>query len=146
MAKQLTIGEVARRTGLSAKTIRFYEEQGCIPRVGRSGSGYRLYSEGDVWRLRLVKQIRMLGLPLAEVRPLVIQSMDAECNVFASDLNALLVAQKESISRRIAELESLREEIDLLSAHVEHCECDPGQTLADCYCCSLIQVEGGEKP
>ena len=41
MAKQLTIGEVAKRTGLSTKTIRFYEEEGCIPAVGRNDAGYR---------------------------------------------------------------------------------------------------------
>jgi hypothetical protein len=64
--------------------------------------------------------------------------------VFAGDLSAVLRAQKEEISRRIAELASLRDEIDVLTAHVEHCECDPGQTMTDCYCCSLLDEEGGD--
>jgi DNA-binding transcriptional MerR regulator len=143
MAKQLTIGEVAKRTGLSTKTIRFYEEEGCIPAVGRNDAGYRLYSEGDVWRLRLVKHIRLLGLPIAEVKTLVTESLNSECAVFASDLTGLLDAQKDAISRRITELESLRDQIDVLQGHVEHCECDPGQTAAECYCCSLLEEEGG---
>ena len=143
MAKQLTIGEVAKRTGLSTKTIRFYEEEGCIPAVGRSDAGYRLYSEGDVWRLRLVKHIRLLGLPLAEVKSLVTGSLNEECAVFAGDLTGVLNAQKDAISRRIAELEALRDQIDVLQGHVEHCECDPGQTAAECYCCSLLTEEGG---
>lgn len=143
MAKQLTIGEVAKRTGLSTKTIRFYEEEGCIPAVGRNDAGYRLYSEGDVWRLRLVKHIRLLGLSLAEVKSLVNQSLDAECSVFASDLTGMLNSQKDAITRRISELESLRDQIDVLQGHVEHCECDPGQTAAECYCCSLLEEEGG---
>ena len=84
MAKQLTIGEVAKRTGLSTKTIRFYEEEGCIPAVGRNDAGYRQYSEGDVWRLRLVKHIRLLGLPLTEVKSLVTESLNSECAVFAT--------------------------------------------------------------
>jgi DNA-binding transcriptional MerR regulator len=143
MAKQLTIGEVAKRTGLSTKTIRFYEEEGCIPAVGRNDAGYRQYSEGDVWRLRLVKHVRLLGLPVAEVKSLMTESLNAECAVFASDLTGLLDAQKDAISRRIAELESLRDQIDVLRGHVEHCECDPGQTAAECYCCSLLEEEGG---
>jgi DNA-binding transcriptional MerR regulator len=143
MAKQLTIGEVAKRTGLSTKAIRFYEEEGCIPAVGRNDAGYRQYSEGDVWRLRLVKHIRLLGLPLAEVRSLVTESLNEECSVFAGDLTQVLSAQKDAISRRISELESLRDQIDVLQGHVEHCECDPGQTAAECYCCSLLTEEGG---
>lgn len=144
MAKQLTIGEVAKRTGLSTKTIRFYEQEGCIPEARRSDSGYRLYSEGDVWRLRLVRQIRMLGLPLSQIGALLTESMDAQCDVFADDLLALLQRQKDEVSRRISELENLRDEIDVLTAHVEHCECEPGQTMQDCYCCSLLSEEGGD--
>jgi len=143
MAKQLTIGEVAKRTGLSTKTIRFYEEEGCIPAVGRNDAGYRQYSEGDVWRLRLVRHIRLLGLPLTEVKSLVTESLNEECAVFAADLTEVLNAQKDAISRRITELESLRDQIDVLQGHVEHCECDPGQTAAECYCCSLLEEEGG---
>lgn len=142
--QQITIGEVSQITGLSTKTIRFYEDEGCIPPVARSDSGYRLYSRGDVWRLRLVKQIRMLGLPLAEIKPLVSQSMDRECTGFAGDLREMLERQRLEIDRRIAELEDLRLQIDDLRGHVDHCECEPEQTVADCYCCTLLQEEGGD--
>ena len=144
MTKQLNIGDVAKLTGLSTKTIRFYEDEGCIPPVERSDSGYRVYSEGDVWRLRLVKQIRLLGLPLADIKPLVAQSMDTECTVFAGDLSLVLERQKLEIDRRIAELESLRGQIDVLAGHIDHCECAPGQTVAECLCCSLLKEEGGD--
>ncbi len=143
--KQLNIGDVAKLTGLSTKTIRFYEDEGCIPPVARSESGYRVYSQGDVWRLRLVKQIRLLGLPLADVKPLVSQSMDTECNVFAGDLTSMLQRQKLEIESRIMELESLRDQIDVLEGHIEHCDCDPGQTVAECFCCSLLEEEGGDQ-
>lgn len=145
MSKQLTIGDVAKLTGLPAKTIRFYEDEGCIPPVARSEGGYRLYSEGDVWRLQLVRQARLLGLPLSEIKPLVAQSMDTECVAFAADLTAMLDRQRAAIDKRIAELESLREQITLIESHVAHCECDPGQTVNDCYCCALLQEKGGEQ-
>jgi DNA-binding transcriptional MerR regulator len=144
MSEQLTIGDVSKLTGLPKKTIRFYEDEGCIPPVARSGSGYRLYSRGDVWRLQLLRQARLLGLSLAEIKPLITQSMDTECLVFASDLMSMLERQKAAIDRRIAELESLREQIAVLEGHIEHCECAPGQTVGECFCCSLLLEEGGE--
>jgi DNA-binding transcriptional MerR regulator len=144
MSEQLTIGDVSKLTGLTAKTIRFYEDEGCIPPVARSGSGYRLYSKGDVWRLQLLRQARLLGLPLAEIKPLITQSMDTECLAFASDLMSMLDRQKEVIDRRIAELESLRDQIAVLEGHIDHCECAPGQAVGDCFCCSLLLEEGGE--
>ena len=144
MSKQLTIGNVSKRTGLPAKTIRFYEDEGCIPPVARGENGYRVYSEGDVWRLQLVKQVRLLGLPLAEVKPLITQSMDTECLAFAGDLTAMLERQKAEIDRRIAELESLRGQVAVLEGHIAHCDCAPGQTVVDCFCCSLLIEEGGE--
>lgn len=142
--KQLTIGEVARRTGLSAKTIRFYEDEGCIPPIARGESGYRLYTEGDVWRLNLIRQLRLLGLPLAEARTLVTNSFDTECAVFANDLTALLERQKREIERQIAELEDLRSRIGVIEGHIDHCQCDPGATVGDCFCCSLLNEEGGD--
>ena len=70
--------------------------------------------------------------------------MDTECGVFAGDLTSMLGRQKLEIDRRIAELESLRDQIDVLEGHIEHCECDPGMTVADCFCCSLLDEEGGD--
>jgi MerR family copper efflux transcriptional regulator len=144
MSKQLNIGDVAKRTGLSAKTIRFYEDEGCIPPVARAESGYRVYSEGDVWRLTLVRQLRLLGLPLSETRDLVSQSLDTDCANFAGDLTSMLDRQKREIDRRIAELEALRSQIGVLEGHIDHCECDPGSTVGECYCCSLLFEEGGD--
>ena len=60
-----TIGEAARMTGLAPRTIRFYEQEGLLPAVARSASGYRLYGPEDLRRLRLVSRSRILGLPLA---------------------------------------------------------------------------------
>lgn len=145
MATQhLTIGTVSRLTGLPARTIRFYEEEDLIPRATRSESGYRLYSRGDVWRLKLVRQVRALGVPLADIRPLISQSMERDCIDWAGDLRSMLARHREEIERRIVELNDLRGQITDLQSHVEHCECEPGQTVADCFCCTLLDEEGGE--
>ena len=63
-AELLTIGELARRTGVPARTIRFWSDAGLIPPAGRSSSGYRLYDAGAAARLELVRALRELGLGL----------------------------------------------------------------------------------
>ena len=73
----LTIGQIARRTGISAKTIRFYEEIGLLPRPPRGPNSYRRYSLADVNRLLLLRRIRLLGLPLSSAKPLLIGASDA---------------------------------------------------------------------
>lgn len=65
----MTIGKAAKRAGLSARTIRYYESIGVLRRAARKNT-YRLYSERDVNLLRLVARARDLGLPPAELRQL----------------------------------------------------------------------------
>lgn len=61
------VGELAAATGLTVRTLRYYEEIGLLPASGRSGGGHRLYSVSDVERLYRICLLRRLGLPLAEV-------------------------------------------------------------------------------
>ncbi len=62
------VGELARRTGLSVRTLHYYDEVGLLSPSRRSGSGYRLYSPEDVERLQRIKSLRQLGFGLSEVR------------------------------------------------------------------------------
>ena len=64
----LTIGELARRTGLSVRTIRYWSETGMVPEATRSAGGHRLYDAAGVARLELVATLRELGIGHAEVR------------------------------------------------------------------------------
>src|SRR5437899_6943057 len=145
MVREMNIGAVSRLTGLSAKAIRFYEAAGLIPPARRNESGYRRYSEHDLRRLRLLRQLRLLGLPLDKAKPLLEKALSAGCGTFAAELTRAFAAQKETIARRIAELEELRGQIDQLSAHVSHCDCDPGLSVADCQFCPILDEEGGDK-
>ena len=65
------IGEVAERVGLSLRTIRYYEEVGLIAPSARTQGGFRLYTEADVNRLQLVKDMKPLGFSLDEMRDLL---------------------------------------------------------------------------
>jgi DNA-binding transcriptional MerR regulator len=64
----LTIGQLASRTGLAVRTIRYWSDIGAVSPVGRSSGGHRLYDAESVARLELVRTLRELGLGLEEVR------------------------------------------------------------------------------
>ena len=70
------IGAVAKAVGLSLRTIRYYEEVEVVPPSGRTNGGFRLYTDEDVERLRLVKQLKPLDFTLEEMRDLL-RTLDA---------------------------------------------------------------------
>ncbi|MDG9677856.1 MerR family transcriptional regulator [Micromonospora sp. DH14] len=70
-----TIGELARRTGLSVKTIRYYADSGIVPPTDRSPAGYRRFGPAAVARLELVRTLRELGVDLATIRRVVNQEV-----------------------------------------------------------------------
>jgi len=71
MGDHMQIGEVAERTGLSLRTIRYYEEVGLVVPSARSQGGFRLYTEPDIERLDLIKRMKPLGFQLEEMRDLL---------------------------------------------------------------------------
>jgi MerR family transcriptional regulator, copper efflux regulator len=70
-ASLLQIGEVADRVGLSLRTVRYYEEQGLLTPETRSTGGFRLYSEDQIDRLAVIKQMKPLGFTVQEMRELL---------------------------------------------------------------------------
>lgn len=72
------IGEVADSVGLSLRTIRYYEEIGLVPPSGRSEGGFRLYTESDIDRLRLVKALKPIGMSLETMGELLKAASQAE--------------------------------------------------------------------
>lgn len=146
MAEKLTIGRLARRTGVSVPTVRFYESEGLLPPPERTEAGYRLYDPIDVRRLRLIRRARLLGLALSDIKTLVTQAFASECVDFADQLLARIATQRTEIERRMTELAALREELDTLEAHIRHdqARAKPGQRVAECAYCPLIDEEGGD--
>ena len=67
----LQIGQVAERTGLSLRTIRFYEENGLVRPTTRTEGGFRLYSDDAVARLEVIKRMKPLGFTLEEMQELL---------------------------------------------------------------------------
>ena len=99
--KALRIGQVAKETGLSVKAIRFYEKIGLIPAPERTfSSGYRLYTDGDVRRLRLVQRAKLLGLRLWQIKEIVesLKGQGCDCKRLKPRLQKLVDEQLEERS------------------------------------------------
>ncbi|MEU6573884.1 MerR family transcriptional regulator [Streptomyces sp. NPDC046805] len=91
----LTIGALARATGLTVRTIRYWSDEGVLTPVGRSAGGYRMYDAGSVARLELIRTLRELGLGLDDVRSVL--AGDATVAQVAAAHVAALDAQIRSL-------------------------------------------------
>jgi DNA-binding transcriptional MerR regulator len=102
----MRIGELARTTGISADTIRYYEKRGLLPKAQRTASGYRAYPDGAANRIRVIRNAVGLGFPLNEIAKVlkVRDTGGAPCRQ-VRDYACELVKQME---RRIEELTAER--------------------------------------
>jgi DNA-binding transcriptional MerR regulator len=109
MAEEWTIGTVARHAGVSVDTVRYYERRGLLPAPSRRASGYRSYRSDAADRLRLIKQIQSLGLPLDDIRDLLsmLDSGSATCGNQRPRFEAVV----QRIDAEIARLRAKREQI-----------------------------------
>ncbi len=109
MNKSMKIGDLAKMTGLTTKTIRYYELHRLLEDPERTESGYRMYGEADVERLEFVKKAKRLGLSLKEIREILIlhEQSQAPC----VHVLALLDRKLEQVEEIIRELEEFRREL-----------------------------------
>ena len=105
----VTIGEAAIRSGVPAKTIRFYEEAGIIKPAARGSNRYRGYSVSDVQILRFVRRARALGFSLKDVASLLeLYSNDRRAS---RDVKRLALRHVAELDRKLKELTSIRDTI-----------------------------------
>jgi MerR family transcriptional regulator, copper efflux regulator len=112
MAWSVRISEVARTTGVPAKTIRYYEEVGVLPAANRTVSGYRQYDEAAVQRVRFIRRARALGLPLRHLKPLIGALNGRPRPTVRPRLLALVRHELSAVKERISELQSLQRELE----------------------------------
>lgn len=130
--KALSIGELARITGVNAKAIRHYESIGLLPRPQRQSNGYRRYSLADVNRLRLLRRIRLLGVSLPAAKPLLIDASDARCADVQQELLSLMDQRLAAIDQEIAELRAFRTEVEDYQRALIACRPDQEMRFSVC--------------
>jgi DNA-binding transcriptional MerR regulator len=113
-----SIGELARRTGLTVKAIRFYSDRGIVPPTDRSPAGYRRYGIDAVARLDLVRTLRDLGLDLPTIRKLVDQEISlpevAAAHAEALEVQIRMLRLRRAVLTAVAKRGSTPEEMDLM--------------------------------
>ena len=132
----LSIGAVARESGFSIDTIRFYERQGLLPEPERKPSGYRCYQPDILTRLRFIQRAKDLGFTLEEITQLLALSQDNHKGV--KGVRERAQQHVTNISQRIAELTRVR---DSLAQLVDAC---PGHGTTDA--CPILRALTDEEP
>ncbi|ABS26343.1 MerR family transcriptional regulator [Anaeromyxobacter sp. Fw109-5] len=133
MGADLSSGDLARATGNTVRTIRFYEEERLLTPAVVSDGGHRRYTEDDLERLRLITDLRELGLSLCEIRSIL--ELRTGCHSaaeFAMRFQQVLAGHLEQAQRRLERLRRVKRELldalstiqaRLSSAGVEQCAC-----------------------
>jgi DNA-binding transcriptional MerR regulator len=122
----MTIGELARRSGLATTALRYYEKAGLLPRSRRTASGYRTYDADALPRLAFIRAAQAVGLTVVEIRDVIAIRDDGRAP--CAHVLALLERHRAEVRARIRDLEQLERELTRLSDHgvaVDPARCDP---------------------
>jgi MerR family copper efflux transcriptional regulator len=129
-----SIGEVAEKTGLPAKTIRFYEQEGIITSATRSENGYRTYSESALEEIKMLKTARDMGLPLSEIKKLTRGCENGDCRHSKEYIDKSISDYLEILTAKINQMTLLKTKLQDLKL---------GKNGP--YCCNLLhQLKGGD--
>jgi MerR family mercuric resistance operon transcriptional regulator len=104
--ERLSIGNVAKQTGVGVETIRFYERQGLIDKPPRRASGYRQYSKEVVDQICFIRRAKNLGFSLKEIHELL--NLRIEPNATSAKVRSRAIDKIEEISAKISSLQQMK--------------------------------------
>lgn len=107
--QQLLIGQLARLAGVKADTVRFYERSGLLPKPERKASGYRVYDESALNRVRFIRKAQSLGFSLAEIHRIL--NLRGGGKKTCDRVLAIAEATLEETERRLADLQTFRDDL-----------------------------------
>lgn len=134
--RPMTIGRLARRVGVGAETLRYYERLGLIRPARRTDGNYRIYGPEAEQRLVFVRRAQTLGFSLEEIRDLLSLHHRADAN--AAEAKAIVETRIREVDARIRDLKSMRDGLSALSV-----QCD-GEGPADE--CPILAALGAPEP
>lgn len=115
----MRIGELAERAGVNLQTIRYYEREGLLPEPPRLDSGYRLFPDSAVRRVRFIKRAQEIGFSLSEIRQLLSLRIDAGRE--RAEVRALVQAKMADIDGRIRTLKAMKMALNTLTERCSGC-------------------------
>ncbi|MBQ8357487.1 MAG: MerR family transcriptional regulator [Clostridia bacterium] len=98
-----TVGEMAKRLGIAPSTLRYYDKEGLLPFVERSGGGIRVFKDADYEWLKIIECLKKTGMSLKDIKEFVVMAMQGDETI--EPRLSLIVKQKEAVKAQIAELE-----------------------------------------
>lgn len=124
----MRIGEVSERSGVPAKTIRFWEAEGLVPGPARTTAGYRDYDEDALERLAFIRNAQAAAFTLTQIRTIldVRDRGEAPC----AHVTRLIEERLADVNRRMAELRQTRQHLRQLARRAE--ELDPAECRGLC--------------
>lgn len=105
-----TVGEAAKMLGIAPSALRYYDKEGLLPFVERTGSGIRMFKESDMEWLRLIECLKATGMPIKDIRRFIQCALEGDGTI--DERLGILSAQRENVIKQIAELERHLELID----------------------------------
>ncbi len=131
ISKAMTIGQLARRSGVSIRALREYEDMGLIYGLGRSDSNYRLFDEYALWCLQVIRSLRALGLTLKEIQEISVVYCEHRGEPIGLHLREKLDRALVRIGARMGELQEIRHGIR--SFRAAHARALAGQADLELY-------------
>jgi len=114
------IAQVCRKLGLSARTVRYYEELGLLPGVRRRNGRRRVFGADELERLRFIQRLKQLGLTLEEIGQLnAVYGIRDSTRVMLERLRELLSTRLDDVATKVRELQALQSEMTIYRARVE---------------------------
>ncbi|MDH0422608.1 MULTISPECIES: Cu(I)-responsive transcriptional regulator [Delftia] len=120
----VSIGEAARRAGVSARMVRHYEAQGLLPPMHRTDGGYRQYAESDVHALRFIRRARDLGFSMDEIATLL--GLWQDKSRASSQVKDIAQRHIDALTERIAAMQAMQRTLKTLV------HCCHGDDRPDC--------------
>ena len=111
--QEFTAGKLARKANLNIETLRYYENIGLMPKPKRMDSGYRIYNEDDLKKLLFIKNSKMLGFTLKEIKELLFLKVDDErkCN----DVRIIAEKKIKEIELKVKEMNKIKKALKQLA-------------------------------
>ncbi len=134
----MNIGQASKASGVSAKMIRYYEEEGLIPPPARTLSGYRAYTDKDVQRLRFVRRARDLGFPMDGIRELL--ALWSDRSRPSREVKRLALDHVGKLEARMRELQAMADTLRTLA------DCCAGDDRPDCPILADLGQDGEAPP
>ena len=105
-----TIGEMAKKIGVPPSTLRYYDKEGLLPFVERSGGGMRMFRESDYEWLKLIECMKRTGMPLKDIRRFIRMAMQGDETI--SQRWQMCLHQRELVRKKLQELEEMLTVLD----------------------------------